>query len=89
MIGLCSSGVWGVLAWAAGFALWLVCVSCCVFVLVPAGRWGGVCWDPVCCGGCEVMGWPMATIVRGHIVMREDELIGTPIGAPARFAECL
>jgi len=27
--------------------------------------------------------------VRGRIVMREDELIGTPIGEPVRFQETL
>jgi len=44
-------------------------------------------WSPF--DGREVTGWPMATIVRGHIVMREGEILGSPIGAPARFAECL
>jgi dihydroorotase len=44
-------------------------------------------WTPF--DGMAVTGWPKATIVRGQIVMREDELIGRPIGQPVRFAECL
>ena len=44
-------------------------------------------WTPF--DGMAVTGWPKATIVRGRIVMREDELIGTPIGAPVRFQETL
>jgi dihydroorotase len=44
-------------------------------------------WTPF--DGMQVTGWPMATIIRGNIVMREDELIGTPLGAPVRFQETL
>ena len=44
-------------------------------------------WTPF--DGMEVTGWPKATIVRGRIVMRDDELIGTPIGKPVRFQETL
>jgi dihydroorotase len=44
-------------------------------------------WTPF--DGMAVTGWPKATIVRGHVVMREDELIGRPIGQPVRFSECL
>ncbi|GIK98021.1 MAG: dihydroorotase [Alphaproteobacteria bacterium] len=44
-------------------------------------------WSPF--DGTTVTGWPMMTIVRGRIVMREDQLIGEPEGAPVRFAECL
>ena len=44
-------------------------------------------WTPF--DGREVKGWPKATILRGAFVMREDELIGEPIGQPVRFAECL
>ncbi|HVK62313.1 MAG TPA: dihydroorotase [Bdellovibrionales bacterium] len=35
--------------------------------------------------GMKVKGWPKATIVRGQIVMREDQLIGSPIGQPIEF----
>ena len=34
-------------------------------------------------------GWPKATIIRGWIVMREDELQGAPAGRPVRFVETL
>jgi dihydroorotase len=44
-------------------------------------------WTPF--DGMEVTGWPIATIVRGNIVMRDDELIGAPLGAPVRFQETL
>ncbi len=39
--------------------------------------------------GMEITGWPKATIVRGNIVMRDDQLIDKPIGAPVRFQETL
>jgi len=37
--------------------------------------------------GMKVTGWPKATIVRGNIVMRDDELLHTPVGAPVKFLE--
>jgi dihydroorotase len=40
-------------------------------------------WTPF--AGLSVLGWPVATIVRGATVMREDEILGTPIGRLARF----
>ncbi|MBX7200725.1 MAG: dihydroorotase [Rhodospirillaceae bacterium] len=39
--------------------------------------------------GMDVTGWPKATIVRGHIVMRDDALLDKPVGAPVRFQETL
>jgi dihydroorotase len=42
-------------------------------------------WTPY--AGMTVTGWPKLTIVRGRIVMREDEIIGTAHGGPIRFAE--
>jgi len=36
--------------------------------------------------GMDITGWPMATIVRGRAVMREDEVLGTPTGRLVRFA---
>ena len=33
----------------------------------------------------DITGWPVATIVRGQTVMREDEVLGAPIGRMARF----
>ena len=44
-------------------------------------------WSPFT--GMTVTGWPVATIVRGRTVMRDDQLIGTPIGEPVRFDEAL
>ncbi len=39
--------------------------------------------------GRRVTGWPVATVVRGRVVMTEGELLGAPVGAPARFTETL
>ena len=44
-------------------------------------------WTPY--AGKTVTGWPKATVIRGRIVMREDELIGDPAGRPVRFADTL
>jgi dihydroorotase len=44
-------------------------------------------WTPF--DGMTVTGWPVATIIRGHTVMRDDQLIGTPIGGLVRFDEAL
>ncbi len=44
-------------------------------------------WTPF--AGKEVQGWPIATIVRGAVAMREDELIGAPSGRPVRFVETM
>jgi len=37
--------------------------------------------------GREVTGWPVGTMIRGEMVMRDGELIGTPSGRPVRFVE--
>ena len=44
-------------------------------------------WTPF--DGMEATGWPMATIVRGRVVMRDGELIGAAHGRPVRFQETL
>lgn len=44
-------------------------------------------WTPF--GGVEATGWPMATIVRGRVVMQDGELIGSAHGRPVRFMETL
>lgn len=44
-------------------------------------------WTPF--DGMTVKGWPIATIVRGNLVMRDDTLIGDPLGQPLRFGETL
>lgn len=44
-------------------------------------------WTPF--DGQAVTGWPIATIIRGHVVMRDDQLVGTPVGDLVRFTETL
>jgi len=44
-------------------------------------------WSPF--EDVTVTGWPRATVIRGAVVMREDELLGAPSGAPVRFLETL
>jgi dihydroorotase len=42
-------------------------------------------WTPF--AGMEVRGWPVATIVRGQVVMRDDAILGSPAGRLARFVD--
>jgi dihydroorotase len=42
-------------------------------------------WTPY--DGMRVTGWPVATVIRGRIVMRDGELQGPPAGEPLRFDE--
>jgi dihydroorotase len=44
-------------------------------------------WTPF--AGMTVTGWPMATIIRGNVVMRDGELLGRPIGTSIRFVDTL
>jgi dihydroorotase len=44
-------------------------------------------WTPF--DGMEAKGWPIATIVRGRVVMRDDVIIAHGHGAPTRFLEAL
>ncbi len=44
-------------------------------------------WSPF--EGMTVTGWPMATVIRGRVVMRDGELIGPPAGRPVRFVDTL
>ncbi len=48
------------------------------WIVSPAG------WTPF--DGKSVRGWPVMTFVRGHLVMREDEVLGEPVGRPVAFA---
>ena len=41
-------------------------------------------WTPY--DGMDVTGWPTATIIRGNVVMRDDEML-KPIGKPVLFEE--
>lgn len=42
-------------------------------------------WTPF--DGMQVTGWPIATVIRGQVVMRDGALLGDPVGAPLRFSE--
>jgi dihydroorotase len=44
-------------------------------------------WTPF--DGMEAKGWPLATIIRGRIVMRDDEITAPSLGEPVRFRETL
>jgi dihydroorotase len=44
-------------------------------------------WTPFV--GMEAKGWPVATIIRGAVVMRDDEVVAPHLGEPVRFAETL
>jgi dihydroorotase len=41
-------------------------------------------WTPF--AGVAVQGWPVATIIRGQTVMRDDEVLGEPVGRLMSFA---
>jgi dihydroorotase len=41
-------------------------------------------WTPF--DGMSVQGWPVATIVRGQVVMRDDEVLGVPSGRLVAFS---
>lgn len=40
-------------------------------------------WTPY--DGKKVMGWPVATIIRGNIAMRDDEILGAAVGQAVKF----
>lgn len=42
-------------------------------------------WTPY--HGKRVTGWPVATVVRGQAVVRDEALVGNPRGKPIRFLE--
>jgi dihydroorotase len=44
-------------------------------------------WTPF--DGFEAQGWPMATIVRGEVVMQDGEVVAPHLGQPVRFLETL
>ena len=43
-------------------------------------------WTPF--DGLRVRGWPVATVVRGQVAMRDDALLGPPRGEPVAFWDC-
>jgi dihydroorotase len=42
-------------------------------------------WTPF--DGMEIMGWPLMTILRGQVAMREGQVVGTPRGEMVRFGD--
>ncbi len=44
-------------------------------------------WSPY--EGMNITGWPVGTIIRGNVVMRDGELADGPVGEPVRFVETL
>jgi hypothetical protein len=44
-------------------------------------------WTPF--EGMQATGWPMATVIRGRVVMREGEVLAPGLGEPVRFQETL
>ncbi len=44
-------------------------------------------WTPF--DGMKVTGWPVATVVRGHLVMRDGQVLGEPCGQLLGFADAL
>jgi dihydroorotase len=44
-------------------------------------------WTPF--DGFEAKGWPIATVIRGAVVMRDDEIVAPGHGEPIRFLETL
>src|SRR5580658_8429006 len=47
------------------------------WIVSPSG------WTPF--AGMDIIGWPLATIIRGQIVMRDDEVQGEPSGKLVKF----
>ena len=47
------------------------------WIVTPAG------WTPF--AGMQVTGWPQATIIRGQTIMRDDTIVGSPMGQIIRF----
>ncbi len=44
-------------------------------------------WTPF--DGLTVQGWPVMTVLKGQVIMRDGELLGDPAGEAVRFLECL
>ncbi len=44
-------------------------------------------WTPF--AGHTVKGWPAITVIRGAVVMRDDQLLGEAQGRPLRFWETI
>jgi dihydroorotase len=47
------------------------------WIVSPSG------WTPF--AGMDITGWPVSTIIRGTVVMRDDSVLGTPAGKLVKF----
>lgn len=90
MVDLMSAGparVYGALRkgrLAVGYDADLSVVDLAARRRIEAGWLASPCgWSPF--EGEQVTGWPVATVVRGGIVMRDDEVLGAPRGALVSF----
>jgi dihydroorotase len=71
---------------AAGYDADLTLVDMRARRTIEAAKLASPCgWTPF--DGVRVQGWPVATVVRGQVVMRDDAVIGAPSGRPAIFQE--
>ncbi len=71
---------------AAGYDGDLTLVDLKAQRVIEAAKMAAPCgWTPF--DGLGVTGWPVATIVRGNVVMQDDAVLGSPIGRPAIFQE--
>lgn len=83
--------VWGIAAKgriAVGYDADLCLVDLAAEHTISNGKMASkVGWTPF--DGMKITGMPVATIVRGNVVMRDGELVGPRIGKPLRFVETL
>jgi dihydroorotase len=71
---------------AVGYDADLVLVDPKLRKILSADRLASRCgWTPF--EGRQVSGWPVMTILRGAVVMRDGALIGTSAGRPVRFLD--
>jgi dihydroorotase len=71
---------------AAGYDSDLTLVDLKATGTIEASKMASPCgWTPF--DGMRVRGWPVATVVRGQVVMRDGVVIGAPGGQPAIFQE--
>jgi dihydroorotase len=70
---------------AAGYDGDLTLVDMQATRTIEAAKMASPCgWTPF--DGMRVTGWPVATVVRGNVVMRDGAVSGAPVGQPALFA---
>jgi dihydroorotase len=92
LVGLTSEGPARVFGIANKGALAMGCDADFAIVDLKAKRKITNNWIASRCGwtpyaGTETTGWPVATILRGMVAMREDEVAPAGFGRPLSFAE--